>query len=110
MTDTLAYRGLCETCEHDATCMLHRSSRLEIIQCEEFSTRPAVTRPPSPLETGAIEHPMDAFRMGLCANCLNVAGCGFPDACRGVLQCEEYILDEAGAVARAKAEDSRSAA
>ncbi|NLT68172.1 MAG: hypothetical protein GXX84_16335 [Acidobacteria bacterium] len=34
------YRGLCETCDHDAGCTLKRSSRLEIIHCEQFSTQP----------------------------------------------------------------------
>jgi len=34
------YYGLCATCEHDTTCMLRRSSQLQIIQCEEFSIRP----------------------------------------------------------------------
>lgn len=32
--------GLCETCEHDSTCTLRRSTRLKIVQCEEFSLRP----------------------------------------------------------------------
>jgi hypothetical protein len=31
------YIGLCETCDQDAVCTLKRSSRLEIIYCEQFS-------------------------------------------------------------------------
>ena len=33
------YYGLCESCEHDETCTLRRSSRLKIVQCEDFSMR-----------------------------------------------------------------------
>jgi hypothetical protein len=36
------YHGLCETCDRDAACTLKRSSRLEIIHCEQFSTQPLV--------------------------------------------------------------------
>ena len=49
-------------------------------------------------------------RMGLCANCLNVTACGFPDARQGVLQCEEYLLDEAGVIPPMEPKQSRSAA
>ena len=45
---------------------------------------------------------MEAARLGLCANCLNVVTCGFPNARHGVVQCEEYILDEAGVVSPVK--------
>jgi len=38
------YRGLCETCDHDAICTMKRSPRLEIIQCEQFSTQPVMHR------------------------------------------------------------------
>jgi|WetSurMetagenome_2_1015567.scaffolds.fasta_scaffold67835_2 hypothetical protein len=41
MTAISKYSGLCETCDHDATCTLRRSPRLEIILCEQFSTQPA---------------------------------------------------------------------
>jgi len=34
------YSGLCETCDRERDCTLKRSSRLEIIHCEEFSTQP----------------------------------------------------------------------
>jgi hypothetical protein len=36
------YHGLCETCDRDAACTLKRSSRLEIIHCEQYSTQPLV--------------------------------------------------------------------
>ena len=36
------YYGLCETCDHDATCNLKRSPRLEIIHCEQFCTQPVI--------------------------------------------------------------------
>jgi len=38
------YHGLCETCDQDATCMLKRSSRLEIIHCEQYSTQPVLKK------------------------------------------------------------------
>ncbi len=38
------YSGLCETCDHDATCTLKRSRQLEIIHCEQFSTQPVMSR------------------------------------------------------------------
>jgi hypothetical protein len=110
MTDSPKYSGLCETCEHDATCMLRRSTQLEIIQCEEFSTRPVVSRPVPPENQAEFADPKEAARLGLCTNCLNAATCGFPRARRGVLQCEEYVLDEAGVNPPMKAEYSQSAA
>ena len=91
------YHGLCETCEHDATCMLRRSTKLEIIQCEEFSIQP-VAPTLNPVDKGIVLNTAEAIRMGLCANCKNVVTCGFPNARRGVLQCEEYQLDENGEV------------
>lgn len=108
MAETPKYRGLCETCEHDPTCALRRSTQLEIIQCEEFSIQPAVQKR-SPEAKRRITDPMEAVRMGLCVNCANVATCGFPNARQGVLQCEEYLLDEDG-VAPSRSEYSRSAA
>ena len=39
---SIKYRGLCETCDYDATCKLKRSPRLEIIHCEQFSTQPVM--------------------------------------------------------------------
>jgi hypothetical protein len=104
------YFGLCETCEHDATCMLRRSAQLKIIQCEEFSTQPTAAKISSvPNETLLSDAP-EYTRMGLCANCLNVTDCGFPNARQGVLQCEEYLLDEAGVIPPLEPERSRSAA
>lgn len=47
MEETVAmskYLGLCETCDHDAVCTLKRSPKLEIIQCEEYSTQPVMCR------------------------------------------------------------------
>jgi hypothetical protein len=38
------YHGLCETCDHDVTCTLKRSTRLEIIHCEQFSTQPVMNK------------------------------------------------------------------
>jgi hypothetical protein len=35
MADKPKHSGLCETCERDAICTLRRSTRLEIILCEE---------------------------------------------------------------------------
>ena len=111
MAKTNKYFGLCETCEHDDTCMLRRSSRLEIIQCEEFSIRPTDSQNIPSQQTTEVGDPMEAVRLGLCSNCLNVATCGFPNARHGVVQCEEYVLDEAGVVSPVKkAEHSRSAA
>ena len=36
MAEELKYSGLCETCKRDAICTLRRSTRLEIIRCEEY--------------------------------------------------------------------------
>ncbi len=44
MAASTQYRGLCETCDQNATCTLQRSSRLEIIHCEQYSTQPAVIK------------------------------------------------------------------
>jgi len=109
MPKSTKYFGLCENCEHDATCMLRRSTVLKIIQCEEFSIQPTTTEVTTPQDTPYSETPEQA-RMGLCANCLNLPTCGFPDARQGVLHCEEYVLDEAGEVPPMKPERSKSAA
>ena len=104
------YSGLCETCDHDATCMLRRSTKLEIIQCEEFSIQSVENKPISVPTVTMPADPAATALMGLCANCLNVVSCGFPGARHGVLQCEEYALDEAGVVPSLQDERSRSAA
>lgn len=44
MGGLLKYRGLCETCDFDATCTLKRSPRLEIIHCEQFFAQPIMYR------------------------------------------------------------------
>lgn len=104
------YSGLCETCEYDATCMLRRSPQLEIIQCEEFSTQPVADKKSSEIKEAMLEDPLESAQLGLCANCLSLITCGFPNARRRVLHCEEYILDEAGVVPAMSKEYSRSAA
>jgi len=109
MADAIKYSGLCQNCEHDATCMLRRSPQLEIIQCEEFSILPSKNRAEF-REAGPLPDPEEAVRSGLCCNCLNAPTCGFPMARRGVLQCEEYLLDRAGVVPPLQTEYSKSAA
>jgi hypothetical protein len=104
------YYGLCETCEHDETCMLRRSTQLKIIQCEEFSTQPTAAKISSATNVTLLSDASEYIRMGLCANCLHVTACGFPDARQGVLQCEEYLLDEAGVISPIEPKRSRSAA
>ena len=108
MAEIARYSGLCETCDHDSTCMLRRSTLLKIIECEEFSIQPSVQVPV--VREATASDPTDAGALGLCANCLNVVTCGFPSARRGVLQCEEYILDEAGVIPAIEIDYSKSAA
>jgi hypothetical protein len=110
MADMSKYTGLCETCEHDATCMLRRSPELAIIQCEEFSIMPVPGKAISSQGEKALSNSAGSDGLGLCANCINVITCGFPEARKGVLQCEEYLLDEAGVVPPQQDEYSRSAA
>jgi hypothetical protein len=108
MAEIARYSGLCETCDHDSTCMLRRSTLLKIIECEEFSIQSSVPAP-AVLEATASDF-TEVGALGLCANCLNVVTCGFPSARRGVLQCEEYILDEAGVIPAIEIDYSKSAA
>lgn len=110
MPEIVKYYGLCETCEHDATCMLRRSTQLKIIQCEEFSTQPVSRKADAIPDGSVLATPTEAASMGICVNCANVVTCGFPNARQSVQQCEEYILDEAGAVPTKQAECSESAA
>jgi hypothetical protein len=110
MADMPKYFGLCETCEHDATCTLRRSSQLEVIQCEEFSTQPIANEAISIPKEAAFSDLAEIARMGLCSNCLHVVSCGFPNARHGVLQCEEYALGEADLISPVRIEYSRSAA
>jgi hypothetical protein len=110
MPKNTKYFGLCETCEHDETCTLRRSTQLKIIQCEEFSTQP-VSATLSPATNALLPSDSSEYTgMGLCANCLHVPDCGFPNARQGVLQCEEYVLDEAGVIPPTQPKRSRSAA
>ena len=108
MAEIARYSGLCETCDHDSTCMLRRSTVLKIIECEEFSIQSSMPNPAAQ-ETAAAD-PTEAGALGLCANCLNVVTCGFPNARQGVLQCEEYILDQAGVIPAVQIDYSKSAA
>jgi hypothetical protein len=108
MADIAKYSGLCETCDHDSTCTLRRSTVLKIIECEEFSIQSSVPAPA--MREATASEPTETGALGLCVNCLNVVTCGFPDARRGVLQCEEYILDEAGVIPSIEIDYSKSAA
>ena len=110
MSTNPKYSGLCETCEHDSTCTLRRSTVLKIIQCEEFSVQPVAAKTTLPQNELTAADASDYARMGLCANCLHVEACGFPTARQGVVQCEEYALDEAGVVPPVETKRSRSAA
>jgi hypothetical protein len=110
MPETTKYFGLCETCEHDATCMLRRSSQLKIIQCEEFSIQQPPVKSNGSSEKSVMSDETESSSFGLCANCLNVITCGFPNARQGVSQCEEYQLDEAGVNPPQRPERSESAA
>ena len=59
------YRGLCETCEHDATCMLRRSSQLRIVQCEDFSVRPFEKKAQPVADDQGFQDPADAAQPGI---------------------------------------------
>ena len=96
MPEMTKYFGLCETCELDPTCMLRRSSQLKIIQCEEFSIQQPAAKLNSSIGLSNVSDEIESSSLGLCANCLNVMTCGFPNARQGVSQCEEYLLDESG--------------
>ncbi len=109
MVGKAKYSGLCETCDYDATCTLRRCTQLKIVQCEEFSIQSSAPKPVTRSEAAAIADVTEATVLGICANCLNVLSCGFPSARKGVVQCEEYVLDEAGIIQPLK-ESSRSAA
>ncbi len=110
MTNLPKYSGLCETCDHDETCNLRRFPQLKIIHCEEFSTQTGTGMPIPARNLPANSHQIQMSGMGLCVNCWNALTCGLPDARQNVLQCEEYILDEAGIIPPIQAERSRSAA
>ncbi len=110
MSEMPKYYGLCETCEHDSTCTLRRSTQLKIIECEEFSIQPSAGTPNAVASEAILTDFPENAGMGLCSNCLHVASCGFPNARQGVQQCEEYLLDEAGVVPPIVPERSRSAA
>jgi hypothetical protein len=110
MPKNLKYYGLCETCEHDENCTLRRSSVLKIIQCEEFSVQPTAAAVNVVREEEPEFDLQEQAHLGLCANCLNLQTCGFPSARNGVVQCEEYILDEAGVIPPIQKVRSESAA
>jgi hypothetical protein len=90
--------------------MLRRSPELAIIQCEEFSIRLVCGKALSPLDEMLLPNLSGFAGLGLCGNCINAITCGFPEARKGVLQCEEYRLDDAGATPPRQVEYSESAA
>jgi hypothetical protein len=110
MTDMPKYYGLCETCEHDATCTLRRDPQLNIIECEEFSIQPVHTSKTPVWNLTPYEDPVETAGMGLCANCQYMNTCGFTTARQKVLQCEEYTLDTTNSVPLVLGERSKSAA
>jgi hypothetical protein len=87
---------------------LRRSTQLKVIECEEFSIQSSIPHRAARATTAS--DPTEAGALGLCVNCLNVVTCGFPNARQGVLQCEEYILDEAGVIPAVQIDYSKSAA
>ncbi|MBN2318817.1 MAG: hypothetical protein JXR49_07060 [Acidobacteria bacterium] len=84
--------------------------QMEIVQCKEFTVRSVEKAARQESVHSGFRDPADALRLGICSNCLNVHTCGFPDARRGVLHCEEYVLDEAGGMSPVQTGYSRSAA
>ena len=99
MSQENVYQGLCQTCKHDSTCSFHRTKELPIIQCEEFETTESqVSRWLAKAPSEVPMDPAEVGRLGLCANCSNVASCSFPDARNRVLMCEEYTLEESPAI------------
>jgi hypothetical protein len=91
VTQNPKYRGLCETCDYDATCTFRRSALLAIVQCEEFeATQPVAVKP---LMAHRMPEPPQDTAHGLCVNCGNMDTCAFPIARDGVLQCEEHQLN-----------------
>jgi len=104
------YHGLCESCESDGTCTLRRSTRLKIVQCEDYSFRSFENQ--NLMETGDpfLRDSARAAQFGICSNCLYVHSCGFPDARLGVFHCEEYTLDEEGLMPSDQSGHSRPAA
>ena len=104
------YYGLCESCKRDGTCRLRRSTRLKIVQCEDFSFRSFEKRNLKGSGDSWLQDHARVAQLGICSNCLNVHSCGFPNARRGVLHCEEYTLDEAGEIPSVQSSHSRSAA
>ena len=94
---TLRYhsRGLCETCDHDATCTLHRIVQLAVVQCEEFeATKNPALQPAAIAPRMALLDSTEAARMGLCANCGNEPTCALPNARQRVLECEEHTTED----------------
>ncbi len=110
MTNMPKYYGLCETCEHDATCSLRRDPQLNIIECEEFSIQPVHSATLLKRDVTPYSDPSETSGMGLCSNCLYMDTCGFPNALQNVLQCEEYELDRSNSVPLMPAERRESAA
>ncbi len=71
---------------------------MAVIQCEEFEATGLMATKSSTGEPATLPAAAEYAPHGLCANCANRLSCALPNARNGVLECEEYALEEAPAI------------
>lgn len=87
--------GICETCNHNATCLFLKASRHPVWYCDEFdatntsvkSDKPAAVSMPKPAD----HYFGEAIHVGLCANCDSRTGCSYRKPGVTVVECENYL-------------------
>ena len=94
MVKSNARTGICAACKHDPECIYEASSRVAILECEQFemgclersagSSWPLYSSP-EPGRRTSTNGPA-----GLCVNCEHLKTCVYPKPEGGVWRCEEY--------------------
>ena len=86
--------GICQSCNHRATCLFLASARRPIFFCEEFDDRDSESSAPvtAPSATPLREEINygEAQEQGLCANCATKADCMNRQPGAAVWHCEDY--------------------
>lgn len=84
--------GICQSCNHRATCLFLASARRPIYFCEEFDDRNGESDAVAPVTTTIREEINygEAQEQGLCANCATKADCMNRQPGVAVWHCEDY--------------------
>jgi len=93
------YRGICEICDNEQTCLYKKDPKHPVLYCNEFKVSPLVMSSYSFQDTFVTMNTKENERAsryeeveykGLCMNCEKRNTCTYPKPEGGVWSCEEY--------------------